>query len=247
MRQVPIRVSEWQRWTETPATQRLLALESSWLSDWLVQLRGQKLLYTGIDKAPSHITKAEMRHRFCFEMPWQRQSTSFQAQVSEYRWPLADAVVDLVILQHTLDFTAKPHQVLREASRVLCSGGYIVILGFNPYSSWGISRWIRQFSKELPWSTNPVAGKRLEDWLRLLDFRMEFHGTAGLSWPFLYHDWSWLQGLDIKLAETRILPGAVQMIIARKTIAGMTQVGAVEKKFSNSFQGVVPAARIGHQ
>lgn len=247
MRQVPIRVSEWQRWTELPSTKGLLAFESSWLGDWLVQLRGQHLLYTGIDSKPSHIDKADMHHRFCLEMPWQRQKTDFQAQVSEYRWPLPDSTVDLVILQHTLDFSANPHQILREACRVLCSGGYIVILGFNPFSTWGIAHWLRRFSDDLPWSTNPVAGGRLLDWLRLLDFRMEFHGTAAVSWPLRYRGYRWMKGIDIKLAEARILPGAIQMIIARKTIAGMTQIGAGELGYAKNFSGVVPAARIGHQ
>ena len=247
MRQVPIRVSDWQRWIDLPSTQRLLAFESNWLADWLIQLRGQQLLYTGIDGHPSYIDMADMHHRFCFEMPWQRQTTAFHAQVSEYRWPLPDSIIDVVILQHTLDFSANPHQILREACRVLCSGGYIVILGFNPFSIWGATHWLRRFSNDLPWSTNPVAGGRLVDWLRLLDFRMEFHGTAAVSWPLRYRGYRWIKAIDSKLAEARVLPGAIQMIIARKTIAGMTQIGAVESDYSKGFAGVVPAARIGHQ
>lgn len=247
IRHVPIRVSQWRNWIEKPSTLRLLALEANWLANWLVQLRGQSLLYTGVDPQPEHIQRAFMQHHFRFEMPWQRAMTGFEAQVADHRWPLADAAVDVVVLQHTLDLSLKPHQLLKEASRVLQSGGYLVLTSFNPISAWSIGRWFCQLSPDLPWCIHPISGWRLEDWLHLLDCRIEYHGSAGLVWPLHLGRLDGLNMLDNLPVNPSFLPGAVQMIIARKTVAGMTPIHTTERSQSSGFSGVVPAARIDHQ
>ena len=54
--------------------------------------------------------------------------------------PLGRNSVDLIVLQHTLDFSIDPRQVLREAVEVLSAEGWIVICGFNPLGLWGVSR-----------------------------------------------------------------------------------------------------------
>ena len=54
--------------------------------------------------------------------------------------PLGRNSIDLIVLQHTLDFSIDPRQVLREAVEVLSAEGWIVICGFNPLGLWGMSR-----------------------------------------------------------------------------------------------------------
>ena len=52
--------------------------------------------------------------------------------------PFDSRSVDIMLLPHTLEFSDDPHQVLREVSRVLTPEGHAVILGFNPFSLWGL-------------------------------------------------------------------------------------------------------------
>ena len=59
--------------------------------------------------------------------------------------PLATDTIDAVLLPHTLDFSPDPHQVLREAERILIPEGRVIILGFNPWSLWGAWRIVRRF------------------------------------------------------------------------------------------------------
>ncbi len=44
--------------------------------------------------------------------------------------------VDVMLLPHTLEFAPDPHEVLREAARVLAGEGELVVLGFEPLGSW---------------------------------------------------------------------------------------------------------------
>ena len=52
--------------------------------------------------------------------------------------PLASQSVDLVVLPHVLEFHAEPHEMLREADRVMMPEGQLVISGFNTASLWGL-------------------------------------------------------------------------------------------------------------
>ena len=52
--------------------------------------------------------------------------------------PFPNDSVDILVLQHSLDISAHPHHVLREAERVLRPGGRLLLFGFNPSSSWGL-------------------------------------------------------------------------------------------------------------
>ena len=72
-----------------------------------------------------------------------------------------------VVLPHVLESHSMPHQVLREAHRVLMGDGYVVITGFSPSSLVGIQRWLR------PRSALPgryYTPKRVIDWLHVLGF-----------------------------------------------------------------------------
>jgi SAM-dependent methyltransferase len=76
--------------------------------------------------------------------------------------PLQSDSVDVMLLPHTLEFAAEPHEVLREAGRVLTGEGELLVLGFEP----GRIRTIPAY--------------RLADWLKLLGFEV------GAAERFLY-------------------------------------------------------------
>jgi SAM-dependent methyltransferase len=63
--------------------------------------------------------------------------------------PFPNQSLDLVVLPHTLEFAADPHQTLREVERVLVADGRIVVLGFNPHSLWGARQWAGRWSMRL--------------------------------------------------------------------------------------------------
>lgn len=94
--------------------------------------------------------------------------------------PLGRNSVDLIVLQHTLDFSTDPRQVLREAVEVLSAEGWIVISGFNPLGLWGMSRILLQSSNKMPWSARFLRPSRVQDWLTLL-------GTQVMGGKFFFY------------------------------------------------------------
>jgi len=83
--------------------------------------------------------------------------------------PIQSDSIDALILPHTLEFAADPHQVLREAERVLAAEGCVVILGFEPLGSWALRHRLSG-SGFPPGLERFLPERRVADWLKLLSF-----------------------------------------------------------------------------
>lgn len=86
--------------------------------------------------------------------------------------PFADNSLHVVYLPHTLDYCDVPHQVLREANRVLTDDGFLVLMGFNLWSAWGARRALFHWRKGMPWRGHFFSASRVVDWLSVLDFKV---------------------------------------------------------------------------
>ena len=84
--------------------------------------------------------------------------------------PIDSHAVDVVVLPHVLEFESRPHEALREASRVLVPEGSLVMLGFNPLSVMGLRRVLGHRAAVAPWCGTWFGAGRLRDWLTLLGF-----------------------------------------------------------------------------
>lgn len=96
---------------------------------------------------------------------------------SEYEnLPIASNCVDVVILHHVLEFSSRPHELLREANRVLTDGGHILVVSFKPWGSWEAYKWLLRMrgniDKRALQICQPVRSQRIHDWLYLLNYEM---------------------------------------------------------------------------
>lgn len=107
--------------------------------------------------------------------------------------PLATHSVDLLVLPHVLEFSPRPHQILREAERVLIPEGQIVISGFNPLSLWGLKRGLGATlgwdNARFPWHGRFIGLLRLKDWLALLGFEIDGGRFGCYAPPFAQARW----------------------------------------------------------
>ena len=87
-----------------------------------------------------------------------------------------------MLLPHTLDYSHRPHVILREVHRVLRSDGHLVVLGFKPGGLWGLRRLIPGAGLP-PGAVNLIADRRLRDWLQLLDLRIHGSSRYFFRWP----------------------------------------------------------------
>jgi SAM-dependent methyltransferase len=99
-----------------------------------------------------------------------------------HQLPVDSDSVDAVLLPHTLDYSDRPHAILREVDRVLRRDGRLIILGFKPGGLWGLRRLIPGAGIP-PGADHLISDRRLKDWLQLLDMRIERTLRYFFRWP----------------------------------------------------------------
>jgi SAM-dependent methyltransferase len=158
--------------------------------------------------------------------------------------PLASQSVDLVVLPHVLEFGAEPHQILREAERVLMPEGQIVISGFNPLSLWGAKRWMGRRRSEYPWCGDFIGLLRLRDWLKLLGFELNGGRFGCYAPPFSQS--KWLERFAfMENAGDRWWPicGGVYVVRAVKRVLGMRLVTPQWRNHQKAARALATATR----
>lgn len=147
--------------------------------------------------------------------------------------PFESQSIDLLVIPHTLEFTAEPHELLREAERVLVPEGRLVIVGFNSLSLWGVRQSVGRLTHRpfVPAEDNLIAFTRLKDWIKLLGFELS-RGRFGCYRPPLRNE-QWLERCGfMEPAGDRWWPifGAVYLVTAIKRVRRMRLVGPAWKK-----------------
>jgi len=162
------------RWLERAPGAALAELERECLERLLADRFGYYLVQIGCAGLQAGPLKAS-RIRDQFIVTPQRLEgvlcPRIQGELS--RLPIASDSVDVALLPHTLDFAAEPHLVLREVERILIPEGRVILIGFNPWSFWGLWRGLFTRRRAVPWCGHFISPLRVQDWLNLLGFDVE--------------------------------------------------------------------------
>jgi len=145
--------------------------------------------------------------------------------------PFLPESIDAIVMLHILEFTKYPKLILKEIYDSLIPGGYAVILGFNPYSLWGITKFFNQ-AKTGIWSGNWLKPSQLRRWLLDMEFSLEDYQTFYFRPP------------SENAKKTSVMEdigqtfwpycGASYMFIAKKTSIAVTPIGNTEESFVKS-------------
>jgi SAM-dependent methyltransferase len=212
-------VSTMQRWYESDLGQYVLVHELAWFDAVSSDLFGFHALQMGVCDT-DFLRANRMPHRFCAGI-----ETGPLRAMPELL-PIASQSLDLLALPHVLEFSQQPHQVLREAERVLRPEGRLLISGFNPMSLWGLRRVITSvISKEMPehpWHGRFIHLTRIKDWLALMGFELVGGRMACYAPPVARAAWLARFGF-LEAAGDRwwALGGGVYLIHAVKRVHGM--------------------------
>lgn len=216
---------DFRTWFGSDLGHYLLQEEESLLGRILPDLFGYHALQIGQVVDRNLLSSSRIRHRCIVDvsMPAVPGLSSLRAQPEHL--PFAKESLDLVFIHHGLDGAPSPHALLREASRVLIPEGHLLIVGFNPWSLWGLWRMFRLPWAELPWLRRPLGPQRLADWLTLLDF--EVMGLESVCFvPPLNHAsirrrFAWLELLGRRYWSQG---GAAYVLLARKHVSCLTPI-----------------------
>jgi len=148
----------------------LLEQEQKALDAVLQDLFGYYLLQLGWVAPRDILNESRIRMRMVMDVdPPQGMNYANAVAVPEMV-PVQSDSLDVVVLQHTLEFARDAHEVLREVDRMLIPEGHVVIVAFNPWSLWGAWRLVRRRSRRFPWCGRFLSVTRMKDWMGLLGF-----------------------------------------------------------------------------
>lgn len=213
--------TEMEQWFSTPMGQSLISSERELIEPVIDRIFGYHILQLGSSPA-SMLQDSPIRHQILFT-PSSECSNSLPVADNEFL-PLASNSVDAVLVHHALDFTLDSYRLLREATRVLMPGGKLLIIGFNPLSTWRVRKAL-SWKTIPPWNARYLSSSRVSDWLKLLDFHIDQVSHGGFLLPFhsprILASAQRLEGWGRKLS----LPmGAVYFIVAAKDSMPITPV-----------------------
>lgn len=231
------RFTEMTEWLKTPLGQTLLESESSLLEHLINRRFGYHLLQLGCADIALY-GDSPIGHKFCLRPSAEGKHCGLVAQPEAI--PLASDSVDLVLLHHALDYSLEPHQLLREAARVLIAGGNMVIIGFNPYSTWGIRQKLSKGKNKSPWTADLLSSGRLCDWLKLLEFKVEQTHYGLYSLPINNAALIRYSSFMGKLAQQLNWPsGGIYVISAKKQVLPLTPIREPWKALPRTAKGLV--------
>jgi SAM-dependent methyltransferase len=210
-------------WWESALGRALLAAESELLSAALEDVFGWELLQIGAwGKARELLAGSRSRRQSLIAAAAFPGGADILARPSQL--PVISDSVDAVLLPHTLEFAPDPYAVLREVDRVLTGEGQLLVLGFRPWSLWGMrARWSR--SGFPPGMRRVLSEGLLREWLVLLGFEV----VAAQRYLYLN---PWGRGLSARAGTAKVLragltyplPAGAFLLKARKRVYTLTPV-----------------------
>lgn len=203
-----------REWFNGPVGRLMLQEEQKLLEEELGRFFGGYLVHYGpCAEAPPSAPKVQRNVRLGAPLP------GVEIVCEEQAWPLSEHAADVVVLQHGLDFSLSPHGLLREAASAVRPGGHLLIIGINPWSSWGIRHC---FSQGALRKARCIPASRVGDWLNLLGFALEKRRFGCYRPPLASPAWQQrLQGWERLAGGWQSAGGGVYLLVARKMVVGL--------------------------
>jgi len=220
-------------WLETPLGEALLQQEFRVVEEAFDGIFGEQCLQLGAWGEPNGFLRfARTQQSACIAViggiadsgaatPPSEACKSLGAIGHLHRLPVASDSVDAGLLPHTLDYSDRPHAILREAQRVLRSDGHLVVLGFKPGGLWGLRRLIPGAGLP-PGADHLISDRQMSDWVQLLDMRVQGLTRYFFRWPLPGNKGPSLQAWEHR--GRRFWPelAACYMLVAQKRVFTLT-------------------------
>lgn len=205
-------------WYQTSLGQELAQAVSLQLEHFLQHLFGYHLLQVGLPFQTDWLDASVIKHRFTIN----DSSTCFlsDACVELPDLPIANESVDVVFMPHTLETWRDPTAMLQEVDRVLVPHGYMLILGINPMSLWGIKHLLSRKHQQVPWHSHLHSCMRLRKTVYDMGYAIRKISSFYYQYPFDEPEnlkkWRFLHTVGNVVWP---YPGGLYLLLAQKKVA----------------------------
>jgi SAM-dependent methyltransferase len=210
-----------QRWWQEALGSALLAAESELLTEALEDVFGWELLQVGAwGNARELLAGSRTRRQTILAATKFEHGPDVLGRASAL--PIGGDSIDAVLLPHTLEFAADPYSIVREVDRVLVAEGQLIVMGFRPWSLWGL-RASASRSGFPPGMRRVLSQGRVQDWLELLGYEVVARRRYLYASPWS-HPSEGEAGAILRRGLVNPLPPGAYLLKARKRVYTLTPV-----------------------
>jgi SAM-dependent methyltransferase len=208
----------------------LLSAETKALASVLPKIFGYYIVQAGgpVDSENALLTASSIQNQIILnstaKLSFSDNLSSIECKLNEL--PFLPESIDAILLFHVLEFSTNTHEMLKEAYEALIKGGHLIIIGFNPHSMWGVSRFFKR-EKNSIWDANWLSPKKLRRRLNDVGFQVGDYQTFYFRPPTRKpKKMLFIEGLGQMLWP---YCGASYMFVARKTSTELTPIKGVKR------------------
>ncbi len=218
---IPDRGAALTAWWHGPLGRALISAESELLAEALEDVFGWELLQVGVwGDSRELLMGSRTRRQTIVAAGYHREYADVVGRPSHL--PVTSDCVDAVLLPHTLEFAVDPYAIVREVDRVLVGEGQLLVLGFRPWSLWGL-RVLASRGAFPPGMRRILSDRRVRDWLVLLGYeivtvRRYLYCSPWSSGGSNGHD----NGRILRRGLINPLPAGAYLLKARKRVYALT-------------------------
>ena len=171
-------------WSESEFSSYMMSAERRIFTKKYGHLPGYRFLRLGLSPSQDTLDCFTQIHRFGLQSQLSGNIEEMSAVADFSDIPLPSEVVDVVLLQHSIEFSESPQASLNEALRVLAPGGHLIICVFNPVGPTGLIKFPMQLVTNRPqYRFHNLRKGRLIDWLTLLNCQVLDVDHGAYRWP----------------------------------------------------------------
>lgn len=238
-------MQQWDHWLQQSQGMSLLESEAELLFSLLEKQYGKHTVLLGSPRQQPLLNTSVMPHHLLISPMISRSHNSHHIESELHELPIASGSVDLVILPHTLEHTDNPRQLLAEGCRIVKPDGYIIILGFNPISLWGLKKRLIK-NKHTPWLGHFISTRTIKNWLSLAEFQWIKQDSILFRPPMqnqsLYKKLKWIEWIGHRCGSNW---GGVYMIMAQNKSIPLIPIRTRWKQQLSGVRLSIPKPTIG--
>jgi SAM-dependent methyltransferase len=164
------RHSALRQWWQSALGRALLAAESELLAEAFEDVFGWEFLQIGAwGEAREMLAGTRTRRQTVVAPSALASGADIIARPAQL--PVGSLTVDAALLPHTLEFAPDPYAIVREVDRVLVGEGQLIVLGFRPWTLWGLRAHASR-SGYPPGLRRLLGERRVREWLVLLGYEV---------------------------------------------------------------------------
>ncbi|MRI34170.1 hypothetical protein EOPP23_14345 [Endozoicomonas sp. OPT23] len=218
------RLQNISEWLATGAGQYLLESEKRIINQELNYIFGYHAVELSVSSEFQLLADSQVSRNFRFSTSPENRQTS-QLALDCFQWPVKPASLDLVLLHHLIETSDRPHRLLSEAGNTIIPGGKMIVVGFNPWSLYQLTRLFSSKARRRFQGIHCISSRRMKDWLTLLGFRVEKIHQSAYLFPLNRLMKKKRSDLLEKQCSRWFLPfGSFYIIVATRETPGMTPI-----------------------